>query len=325
LVLRIHFTGEDLAKVRLASRPDPLWETVLTLFRLRFHPTGTPLDLQRWRRDALGRSDRSTLELLMALTPGGYYPDFLTPFEASTGLEAGLDAVMSTGKERLRTEIGRLCRPDRRLPHTVQLLGRGDGEAMHRLGHALRTHHQTVVEPYWDKVLAHIEADRAMRSRAWLDGGCEGLLNSYRPMMRWQFPVLEVDFPVEQDLHLEGRGLLLVPSYFSSGMPDTLFDRTLEPVLVYPVQHDLKLAGQADPQASAECLAALIGSTRAWVLGAIEEGCTTTELARRVGVNTSSISQHTSVLRDARLIRTTRVGKAVLHTLTPLGESLLQA
>jgi hypothetical protein len=324
-MLRIYFTGEDLAKVRLASKPDPLWETVLTLFRFRFHPNATPLDLHRWRREAIGQSQRSTLDLLMALTPGGYYPDFLTPFEGTMGLEAGLDAVMSTGTERLSREIGRLERPNYRLPESVKLLGRGDGETVKQLGNALRDHHRTAVAPYWDRVLAHVEADRAMRSRAWLEGGCEGLLNSYRPVMRWQFPVLEVDFPVEQDLHLEGRGLLLVPSYFSNGMPDTLFDRSLSPVLVYPVEHDLGLAAQCDAQDGGESLAALIGSTRAWVLGAIEDGCTTSELARRVGVNTSSISQHTTVLREARLIRTTRIGKSVLHTLTPLGESLLGA
>jgi len=322
-MLRIHFTGEDLAKVRLASRPDPLWETVLTLFRFRFR-SANPLDLHRWRRDTLARSERATLELLMGLTPGGYYPDFLTPFEATTGLEAGLDAIRSTPKVRLEAEISRLEAPNRGLPETIKLLGRGDYEALGMLDTALRTHHQTAVAPYWDRVVAHVEADRALRSRAWLEGGCEGLLNSYRPMMRWQFPVLEVDFPVDQELHLEGRGLLLVPSYFSCGQPDTLFDRSLTPVLVYPVEHDLQLSGQTDPEGSAESLAALIGSTRAWVLGAIEEGCTTSELARRVGVNTSSISQHTTVLRQARLIRTTRIGKAVLHTLTPLGESLLE-
>lgn len=324
-MLRIHFTGEDLARVRLAGNPDPLWETVLTLFRFRFHPSATPLDLHRWRRDTLTRSQTATLEMLMALTPGGYYPDFLTPFEASMGLEAGLDAVMSTSKERLRTEISRLESPTHRLPEQIKLIGRGDSEALTQLGDALRIHHQTAVEPYWDKVLTHVEADRAMRSRAWLEGGCEALLNSYRPIMRWQFPILEVDFPVEQDLHLEGRGLLLVPSYFCCGMPDTLFDRTLSPVLVYPVDHDLKLTSSGDPESNPESLAALIGSTRAWVLGAIDEGCTTSELARRVGVNTSSISQHTTVLREARLIRTTRIGKSVLHTLTPLGESLLEA
>jgi DNA-binding transcriptional ArsR family regulator len=33
----------------------------------------------------------------------------------------------------------------------------------------------------------------------------------------------------------------------------------------------------------------------------------------------SSVGQHTGVLRDARLIRTSRAGRSVLHTLTPLG------
>ncbi len=269
-MLRIHFTGEDLARVRLASQPDPLWETVLTLFRFRFHSSATPLALHRWRRAAYGQSQGENLQLLMSLTPGGYYPDFLTPFEASMGLEAGLDAVMSTGKERLRTEIGRLDKPNRPLPDQVRLLGEGDGPAMANLGEALRSHHQSAVAPYWDRVLAEVEADRAVRARAWMDGGCEGLLNSYRPMMRWQYPVLEVDFPVEQDLYLDGRGLLLVPSYFCSGTPDTLFDRSLSPVLVYPIAHQLKQPGTSDPD-DAESLAALIGSTRAWVLGAIDE------------------------------------------------------
>jgi DNA-binding transcriptional ArsR family regulator len=205
----------------------------------------------------------------------------------------------------------------------LKLLAQGDVEALTWLGHALKQHHQVVVEPYWDQVQAHFEADRAKRARAWLDGGCEGLLNTYRPLMRWQYPVLEADFPVEQDLYLDGRGLVLVPSYFSWGTPDTLFDPTLPPVLVYPVEHDLGRAVPLEQDGNPESLAALIGTTRAWVLGAIEEGCTTGELARRVGVNASSISQHTTVLREARLIRTSRVGKAVMHTLTPLGASLL--
>ncbi len=51
---------------------------------------------------------------------------------------------------------------------------------------------------------------------------------------------------------------------------------------------------------------------------------TTTETADRVGISLPSASQHTSVLRNAGLITTTRTGTAVLHTLTPLGTALLQ-
>ena len=50
--------------------------------------------------------------------------------------------------------------------------------------------------PYWTQVQAHVDADRATRTRAMLDGGCEALLNSYRPLMRWEFPVLDVGYTV---------------------------------------------------------------------------------------------------------------------------------
>jgi DNA-binding transcriptional ArsR family regulator len=40
-------------------------------------------------------------------------------------------------------------------------------------------------------------------------------------------------------------------------------------------------------------------------------------------VSPASISQHTAVLRDAGLIRSSRLGKSVVHTMTPLGVALL--
>jgi DNA-binding transcriptional ArsR family regulator len=61
------------------------------------------------------------------------------------------------------------------------------------------------------------------------------------------------------------------------------------------------------------------------VLRAVADGCTTTELAYRVGISPSAASQHASVLREAGLIITCRQGSAVLHVLTPLGAELLQA
>jgi hypothetical protein len=56
---------------------------------------------------------------------------------------------------------------------------------------------------------------------------------------------------------------------------------------------------------------------------AIAAGCTTTELARALGVAVTTASEHATVLRNARLISTRRHRNAVLHTLTPLGEALL--
>ncbi len=321
-MLRIHFTAEDLARVRLATGPDPLWETVMTLFRFRW--PSSPLVFGRWRAEAMSRSPRLTRDLLMPLTPGGYYPDFLTPNESALGFRAGVDAVMSTTKRRLREEIGLLRNTGGPGTAALRSLADGDRDAVALLGTALHAQYRAAVEPYWPQAQAQVDADRAVRARALLDGGSEALLKSYRPLMRWQYPVLEVDFPVEQNLHLEGRGLLLVPSFFSSGAPDALYDEDLPPVLVYPLDHDLRLTNVVVEHQRIETLEALIGTTRAWLLEAVGDGCTTGQLARRIGVSPSSVSQHTGVLREARLIRTSRDGRAVLHTLTPLGRSLLQ-
>jgi DNA-binding transcriptional ArsR family regulator len=322
-VLRIHFRPDDIGKVRLATNPDPLWETVLSLFRLR-HP-GPPLFFERWQRSAARACRRADLEMLLPMTPGGYYyPDFLTPAASEFGLDAGLDALLCTPRSRLRHDIGLLARQHASLPSWMGLLADGDRQMLDRLAAAIRSQHAAVVAPIWQEIRAHVEADRSKRARAFLEGGCEGLLRSFLPMMRWQPPILEIDdCPFDQWLHLDGRGLLLVPSFLCWRWPDVLYDPSLPPVLVYPIEHTL--ARSLHSQAPNTSLIALIGITRTSVLESIGNGSTTSELARQVGVNTPSISQHTTVLRQAGLIHTNRLGKAVLHTITPLGAALLDS
>jgi len=320
-VFRIYFTPEDIGRVRIAGSPDPLWETVFSVFRLR-RPGPAPV-FGRWRRHALRASRPADLELLLPLVQGGYYPDFLTPVEGLKGLPTGLEALLSTPVSRLRTDMGRLARLGRPTPAWMRSLAEGDRATLERLAAAIRSHHDAVVAPIWPEAMAAVEADRARRGRVLLEQGAEGLLRGFRPAMRWLPPVLEVDAPFEQELRLEGRGLLLVPAYLSWGSPDLLRDTTLPPVLVYPVEHDLTL--QSGPRAADARLTALIGQTRTSVLESIGDGRTTSELARRVGVSVASASQHAAVLREARLIHSTRAGRAVLHTLTPLGSALLGA
>ncbi|MEV0457932.1 ArsR/SmtB family transcription factor [Catellatospora methionotrophica] len=318
-MLRIHFAPEDFARVRVLSQPDPLWETVLSIFRLQ--DRSLPLVFHEWRRAATLACSRDDLAVLGALVPGGYFPDFLTPSEGGLGLDAGLDALLSTPRSRLREELAILA-ARHRLPGWTARLADGDRETLQRLADAIRRHFHAAIEPFWPQAQAHIDADRARRARAFLDGGVDGLLSSYLPLMQWSPPVLTVAVLRDQDVHLDGRGLLLVPSYISMNTPDVLLDSTLPQVLVYPVEHSLAVSAMVLPPRMS--LAPLIGDTRTAVLESIGQGSTTTELARRVGVSASSISQHTTVLRTAGLIQTGRVGKAVLHTLTPLGTALLE-
>ena len=52
---------------------------------------------------------------------------------------------------------------------------------------------------------------------------------------------------------------------------------------------------------------------------------TTTDLARELRISLATMSAHTKTLRAAGLIVTTRAGKAVRHSITPLGARLLQS
>ncbi|MFI2028967.1 ArsR/SmtB family transcription factor [Streptomyces buecherae] len=318
-MLRVHFTSVDLARLRMAARPDALWETILSFHRLREKQAENIFG--EWRSQTRARL-HSEPRLLAPLVPQrGYFPDFLTPSEGVIGVEEAMEAVRATPAERLRTEISRLP-AGRALPAWMRPMADGEGtdRALARLVDTLRDYHRAAIAPYWPHLHARIEADRAARGRALLDGGVDGLLTSLPATMRWRPPVLEVDYPVDRDLYLDGRGLLLLPSFFCRRTPVTFHNPALTPVLVYPLDH---AAGPA-LVTPARSLVKLVGSTRSAVLQGIGAGCTTSELARRVGVSLASASQHATVLRDAGLLVTLRQGSAVLHTLTPLGIALLR-
>ncbi|MEE1753397.1 ArsR/SmtB family transcription factor [Streptomyces sp. SP18CS02] len=321
-MLRIHFTGGDLAGVRMAARPDVLWETILSFHRLRDR-RGAQL-YGEWRSETRARLNGEP-RLLGALVPArGYFPDFLTPPEGLEGIDVALEAVRATPPARLHTELGLLAasRPGAAsLPGWLAALAEGRPEPFSRLLGALRGYHRAAVEPYWRRIQARVEADRAVRGRALLDGGADELLASLPPVLRWRSPVLEADYPVDRELRLDGRGLLLQPSYFCRGTPVVYRDPDLPPVLVYPVTHtDAPVSGEA----GGSSLGRLVGHTRSSVLKAIGHGGTTSELARRAGVSLASASQHAGVLREAGLVVTLRRGSSVLHTLTPLGAALLR-
>jgi DNA-binding transcriptional ArsR family regulator len=72
-----------------------------------------------------------------------------------------------------------------------------------------------------------------------------------------------------------------------------------------------------------KALGALMGRTRAAILGALTESSTTTQLGRRLGISAAAASQHTTVLREVGLITSRRKLNTVQHSLTSLGSALL--
>ncbi|MGW3662372.1 ArsR/SmtB family transcription factor [Streptomyces sp. NPDC005141] len=323
-MLRIHFTSHDLQNIRVARQPDPLWELICGVCRLE---TGQgPLDFGHWRRAARERLATDALagralRPLRALIPAvGYIPDFLTPPVTGGGLPAGLDELRRTPRVRLTRELTRLAE-SRPLPTWTTSLGRPGDDTLRSLAGALAASFRTLLEPYWPHIRTAVGNDVDLRSRTVLDGGTQALLEGLRPLARWRAPVLEVDYPTDRDLHLEGRGLLLVPSFFCWRRPTALADPGLDPVLVYPVaKAPLTVARNSD-----DGIERLLGRTRTAVLTEVAFGSarTTSEVAQAVGIAMPSVSYQIGVLRDGGLVASRRDGKYVLHAATPLGLRLL--
>ncbi|MFD9004553.1 ArsR/SmtB family transcription factor [Streptomyces sp. NPDC059582] len=321
-MLRVHFTPEDLARVRVASAPDPLWEITCSLHRLQ--TTRGRWAFAEWYRETratltgtpLGDAVRRLLVPVLPRAP--YLPDFLTPFEAADGLERGFAAIIDTPPTRVAHEMRMLDELSGAPAWAPRLVERTTREELVKL---LRAYHEAVVAPHHDRICAAIAGERALCARENLDAGVDGLLAGLSPAMRWQPPVLNVDYVVDRDLYLNGRGLRLVPSYFCWHQPISLADDTLQPVLIYPV-HGTRLPSSADP--SDRPLAALLGRTRAAALRSLALGATSSELARSLGVSPATVAHHTAVLREAGLIISNRRHNTVLHTLTPLGAAMLR-
>lgn len=321
-MLRIHFSAEDLGRIRLATGPDPTWEALLSLHVLG--GSGTDPELQSWTtrfRKTLNAASRPLLHLVPAR---GYSPDFLTPAEAVTDPDAAVDMIVSTSQARLRADMA-LLGGERKLPSWAPALASGAPAARRGLGRALRCYHRQALDPYWTQISASVNAERALRAKAFLAGGTDRLLSGLHPAVRWRAPVLEIAYPRDGDLYLQGRGLRLVPSYFCRAKPITLRDDSLAPVLVYPVSQGVGVLRPHSVAERAGALDRLLGRTRAATLVAIGEGESATggETARRLGISSASVSEHATVLRDAGLIQSLRVRNTIRHTLTPLGKELL--
>jgi DNA-binding transcriptional ArsR family regulator len=336
MVLRIHFTADDLARVRIRVEPDPMWELVLSLHVLQ--AARAPAAYVGWRRHALrviaaARLRDQVRPLTSLVAPQGDFPDFLTP-TITEGVEAAIQTAVSTPRHRIRQELGALG-TRRRTSGWLRSLADGRRETLNALAQALTVYQTRVIDSHDRQIRHAIHADWQLRVRDVLTGGTEHLLSNMPHPIVWRSPVLRADYPHDRDVHLRGRGLTLIPSYFCWGKPVTLIDPDLPPVLVYPVAtaggHPMagtsghSKPGPAGPYRSDQDLARLLGPARARALGALRTPGSTSELARRSGISITSASKHAGVLRGAGLITSIRRSNTVIHALTPLGRDLLDA
>ncbi|MFJ5879052.1 helix-turn-helix domain-containing protein [Streptomyces sp. S1] len=326
---RIHFTAQDLMRTRVATTIGAAAETLDGVRLLRAPDAG--LAFRRWQVAVRGRLDERARPLGALLPPLGPEVDVRSLAGDSACIEEAVDRLLGASRALLRAEFENIrFRPAHRA--WARDLVDGDRTAWLQVASALRACHGVAVAPYWSRVRAHLADVRAAYANAMAEGGVENLLTSVcGPTLRWRPPVLELDHPHEADVRLEGRGLVIAPTMFSTRRAElmlSVLDPSEAPVLAVPTVTDPGAVGgplwDGGDASTGQALEELLGRTRAAVLAAAADGRSTTDLARRLGISPATVSHHTSVLRNAGLVATRREGKAVLHTVTPMGMALLE-
>jgi DNA-binding transcriptional ArsR family regulator len=325
-LLRVHFTSEDLGRLRLARSVDWMWEVVLSLHLLQSRELQLVFD--SWRRHVAASLSPALVQcmaFLNAVNPkASYFPDFLTPVNETGDLACGIDLVHSTTTAQFSVQLAELARTQA-LPSPVRLLAAGDKAAVAHLCSALHTYYDAAVAPFRQRINVCLAAVRSEHAQTMTTGGSEALLRSLGPYCDWQPPLLVARYPCDFDIHLDGRGLLLIPSFYCVRYPVTVFDHELSPVLVLPIPHDPRWMCGGEPRAvGGETLTDLLGDTRARILDLAENATLATGvIANKLHVSAQTISYHTKILRDAGLITSNRDGASIVHDVTAMGVALL--
>lgn len=330
-VLRIEFTADDIARTRIATTESSFAETLFGLGALRMSsPDGIAMP---WRRDR----DRITAELAPFIAPcTTVQADLFTPTGAASEFGEAADRLLGMPDAMFHAELSVTHCRAKYIPPWLDGIDRGGPATRRRLVGAIARVHKRLVDPYWASMRSVIEAERVRLQRALVEGGVDRLLSTFHPLARWRDGVLELPTAGRWSSHaltarLGGAGLVVSPSVLCPVGPVPFFPFAQDgpAMLFYPVtpssmtRADLWVRSDADTDSPA--LATLLGRTRAAALEVIADGCTTTELAKRLGISAATASQHASALRGAGLVTSRRDANRMLHAVTGLGSQLLAA
>lgn len=319
MAYRIHFTAQDLARTRVAQTVLPLTE--LDLAARALQGRDHPVRLDAWRHRTRAQLPAMARRALTLIPRVGF--SLAGPAEHGRP-EDLLEHVRGMSRTRIRTEVGFIAQTTELASWAHQLAD--DSALFQELVDGLADLYDVLVRPYEKRLADAYAADREVRGHQFLDGGVEALLSQVNPAwMRWNPPVLEIRKELDYDLYLEGQGVLLSPSIFSTRSMVGYAEGWQQPVVTYPALRGSTTLAPDRRTDDGSAISALLGRTRAAVLTAIAEdpGRSTTEIAKAVGIAPASASEHATVLRRAGLISTARNRNSAVHTPTDLAITLL--
>lgn len=333
-MIRIELGVEDLANTRFGI--SPLTETVFSLWALT-DPSRHTLHLP-WLRAIRGHTDPDDARLLHSLVgpsrippdfrgnPSRPVPDFLTPRPTKfvARFDDELAVVRATPPAIVRRDLVATHSPDP-VPDALQAATVPDDEATLRLLDAicgaLQRHWERSLAPGWPEMQLVLEADTTYRSRQLATGGARLLFADIHPNLQWKDGVVSVtEMMGHHTVAAAGRGLLLTPSIFAY-KPVPPLDPGEPPSLGYP-SRGIGTLWSPPPQPELTALVDLLGRTRALLLQMLDEPLPTVEIARRLKVTPSAVSQHLQVLHATGLLTRARDRRHVLYRRTPAGDQI---
>ncbi|GAA2327160.1 winged helix-turn-helix domain-containing protein [Streptomyces cuspidosporus] len=274
-----------------------------------------------WRARVL-RSLPAASDPLADLVPAGRPPSFLDVLGDT--MADGFAQIRATSPGHVRSELERVYGAVP-APRWIRSLHAGDETAWRTLHRAQQAAYETVLAPVWPVVQDLHREEFTRYALAVAEHGVAATLTGLAPGSRlheavWEWP----GAAPARDVRLDGRGLVLLPTFHHPAGP-LLQDIPGRPaILTYPAGPGLPpTAGR--PAVPAEALAAVLGRTRLDALRLLAEPHTTTSLARALHVSNATASSHAAALRSAGMATTTRTGRSVTHQRTALGTLVASA
>jgi len=326
---------EDLARTRFGI--SPLTETVCSVVAVS-DPSWHTLHLP-WLRDVRRGLDRVDMGLLLSLVgptrglgrflsgPSRAIPDFLTPRPSrfSPHFEEEVETVRATPPQIVRRDLIATHAPDP-VPEALAAATRSGHRAISalrdRICDELEHYHGIAIAPSWADIRLVLEADTTYRARRLATGGARLLFADMHPNLRWRDGVLFIaEMISDHTVEAAGRGMLLIPSIFAVKPAPPLVEEEA-PALLYP-SRGIGTLWSAPAPIPSTALVDLLGAPRARLLDMLAEPLPTIEIARRLRVTPSAVSQHLKVLHETGLATRARDGRQVLYRRTTLGDELM--
>ncbi len=325
MAYEIRLGADDVVRVRFAT--SPLWETALAVRSLS-DPRQQSYHLPWLDEVRPLLADLDVMPLLALQPKHGYTPDLIVPIpeRPQTSAKEQLERLRATPLAHVRTELERAMadRDGEPMPAEMVQLAKHPRMARARLADSIEACWEVLIEPYWPRIRDLLSADIAHHSRLLAEYGLERLFPALNAAVTWREHTVQVaaDAPGRVRRASRGRGLLLQPSAFSWPSVIVVTDEPYQPTLIYPARGVAEL-WQPSAAPTDAALAKLLGRTRATLLASVREPASTTTLARRHELAPGTVSEHLAALAGARLVTSSRNGRAVFYVTTSLGDELL--